>query len=189
METAVIEVKENPVTVLTKSYALNLLREETEKWMNKAMGIYNIVLSMPSVDVDIKGVVAGRARLSRWTISYNYQLFIQNQQEFIERTVPHEVAHMIVYKIFGVEASRRHHGAFWKNVMSRIGAKYVERCHSYDVTTVHQARSKQARNFVYKCGCMEHILTSIRHRRIIQHGQKYFCKYCKKQISFVEVRA
>jgi SprT protein len=188
METAVLTVKVNPVTTLTKAYALNLLRAETENWMKKAMGIYNVTLSMPPVDVNIKGCCAGRARLAQWAISYNYELFIQNQQEFIERTVPHEVAHMIVYQVFGREASRRHHGRYWKMVMNRIGAKHIERCHSYDTSRVHNPHSKQARNFVYKCGCKEHILTSIRHRRIIQQGQKYFCRACKGAITFVEVR-
>lgn len=187
METAVLPVKEN---VITKAYAFHLLREETEKWMQKAMNLYNISMlcTMPIIDVNISGCVAGRARLTQWRISYNYELFIQNQQKFIERTVPHEVAHMIVYKVYGEEASRRAHGNYWIMVMSSMGAKHIERCHDYDVSQVHQSRSKQARNFVYKCDCREHVLTSIRHRRIIAHGQKYFCKHCKQRITFVEVR-
>ena len=185
-----IAVTENPIVTLTQDYVTDLLQEATNQWMQKAMSIYKITLPLPIVDVNIRGCVAGRARLTQWRISYNYELFIHNQQEFLDRTVPHEVAHMIVYKAFGVEAARRAHGNYWKMVMSRIGANHIERCHNYDTSKVCQARSKQARKFVYKCNCMEeHILTSICHRRIIQNGQKYFCKRCKQRITFVEMRA
>jgi len=133
-------------------------------------------LPVPRVDVrfDLRGQAAGQARLpsrGRPVIRYNAQLLLQNGPRFLQRTVPHETAHVIAYRLHGRHI--RPHGPEWKAVMALFGAD-SRRCHDYDVSTLPRRRLTRHR---YRCDCREHALTSIRHNRIVA-GQVYLCRSC-----------
>ena len=56
---------------------------------------------MPVVDYDVRGTKAGVACLQQNTIKFNRTLLMENPEEFIRQVVPHELAHLIVYQLFG----------------------------------------------------------------------------------------
>jgi len=135
---------------------------------------------MPKAEIrfDLRGRSAGLVLFAPRRppeIRYNLQLLAENEEEFLARTVPHEVAHLVVRELFGSET--RPHGREWKAVMGVFGAD-PSRCHDYDVS---RSQVRRLPRFPYHCGCRQHELTSIRHRRIL-NGQSYFCRACKQPL-------
>ena len=128
------------------------------------------------VNYDLRGRAAGEAGFRRksngdrrYKLRFNPRLIYHNVEEFMRRTVPHELAHIIDYALRDKSA----HDKRWKMIMMALGAT-PERCHSY-------AGVKKARNvkrYVYHCYCREHRITSIRHNKILKGRANYKCNEC-----------
>jgi len=143
----------------------------------------------PNVRFDKKGVVAGTANGSKWELNFNMTLCAENEETFIARTVPHEVAHLIdmqVYDMnsprydrFGNRKKRQPHGENWKRVMAVLGAD-SSRCHKYDVTNARQTRRK-TNKFAYKCEGCGHVVTmgAVRHNKVQSGLATYNHKGCR----------
>lgn len=128
----------------------------------------------PEVRWDLRGRAAGQVRLplkGAPLIRFNLQLLRNNGDAFIDRTVPHEAAHLVVHRLYGRRA--RPHGPEWRSVMRLFGAD-ASRCHDYDVS---QATVRRLTRFPYRCDCREHQITSIRRNRMAA-GQVYHCRVC-----------
>lgn len=136
---------------------------------------------MPPVDVrfDLKGRSAGLVCFQRWRrplIRYNDQLLMTNQCHFLAHTVTHEVAHVVARALFGKVI--RPHGPEWRAVMEFFGLE-AKRCHDYDTNHIP---TRQLKRFEYNCSCRQHILTSIRHNRVLK-GQRYYCRNCGQALT------
>lgn len=136
--------------------------------------------SLPAVEIrfDLRGQAAGMVRHRPGQpsqIRYNQQLLTENGDRFLNRTVPHEVAHLAVHAMF--RGAAKPHGREWKAVMEFFGADPV-RCHDFDVSA---SRTRRLRRFSYRCGCREHQLSSIRHKRV-RAGQVYICRACNQPL-------
>ena len=154
------------------------LIEQTYSYLESAQEYYGRRFRLDAIRTDLKGKNAGYFRVQRnghALINYNPELYQQYAEDFLLRTVPHEVAHLVAYQEFGRKI--RPHGQEWKNVMRLFGAD-IRRCHNYDVAEI---QSRQYRTFSYHCDCMEHTLTAIRHNRI-KKGQIYQCKKCRQPL-------
>ncbi len=130
---------------------------------------------------DLKGQAAGMVRfpaLGKPQIRYNALLLNENTEDFLKRTVPHEVAHVIARVYYG--RNIRPHGPEWQSVMQFFGAD-ASRCHSYDT---QRSSTRKLQQFRYVCDCTEHLLTSIRHKRSLA-GQRYRCRKCKNPLKLV----
>ena len=57
--------------------------------------------SVPTISYELRGVKAGVAYLQKNEIKFNRTLLLENSDEFIRQVVPHELAHLIVYQVFG----------------------------------------------------------------------------------------
>ncbi len=55
----------------------------------------------PQVHCNMRGRAAGSARLQTWELRFNPALYQANQQAFLREVVPHEVAHLLVYALWG----------------------------------------------------------------------------------------
>ncbi len=137
-------------------------------------------ISAPDVVIrfDLCGKAAGQACMpaaGRPVIRYNTLLLEENGERFIARTVPHEAAHVLAFRLHGPRI--RPHGPEWREVMDLLGAD-SRRCHDYD-TSRCKARTLSRHN--YHCNCREHELSSIRHNRIMA-GQTYYCRACKQAL-------
>lgn len=150
--------------------------ELTTYWIDLANDMYKLNLPYPYVSFKLKGRTAGKAFLMANEVRYNPILLEENKDSFLNRTVPHEVAHLVAYTKDPVNG--RGHGYLWKRIMRDFGLD-ASRCHSYDTTNTRQSKSTLSRNYPYKCACKTHNLTSIRHHRILK-GAQYSCKHCNQ---------
>lgn len=132
---------------------------------------------MPSVSYDVRGVKAGVAYLQQNVIKFNRTLLLENPEEFIRQVVPHELAHLIVYQVFG---RVKPHGKEWKAVMEQVFQLSPEICHQFDVESV------QGKTFLYRCDCQQHHLSIRRHNRIQRESAVYLCRKCKSQLNYLE---
>jgi SprT protein len=92
-------------------------------------------------------------------------------ETFLNRTCPHEVAHLVTFQVFG----ERGHGPKWKQVMQALNVQDDSRCHSYDTSSV--ARTYTVRRWHYNCACKTHTVSTTVHNRILR-GARYTCKRC-----------
>jgi len=139
---------------------------------------YNRAFPRPEISFKLKGRTAG---VMEW--KYNkgkpvYTIFINQgalhkyPEDYMSRTIPHEIAHLITCEIFPYRVKA--HGKEWQAIMRECFKLEPSRCHSYKL---EKAR-KVSRPFVYVCACREHELTSILHNRIQKKGQTRVCRSC-----------
>ena len=112
---------------------------------------------------------AGRAFIAEGRMEFSEILYKQNVEAFLEDTVPHELAHIIAYRVYGSHG----HDASWKKVMMALGYEPT-RCHSYEV----QKRSS-AKSYTYVCQCegKTHNVSAQR-QAWINKGKNYKCIAC-----------
>lgn len=146
----------------------------TLELLAQAARYYHTSMPDPVILFDLRGQAAGQARTragSAPVIRYNAALLAAHSEDFIARTVPHEVAHLVAFRLHGRRI--RPHGPEWRSVMALFGA-VAERCHTYDVSGL---AARRLQRYAYRCACRSHELTSIRHNRI-RAGQVYLCAHC-----------
>ena len=112
---------------------------------------------------------AGRAFLGEGRLEFSKVLYAQNEAQFLNDTVPHELAHIVAYRVFG----DRGHGVHWKHVMNFLGFE-ANRCHNYAVQ-----RRSPSKKYTYVCGCegKTHEVSAQR-QAWISIGKVYICKTC-----------
>lgn len=143
---------------------------------------YNLSWERPTFSFDVKGTTAGKAHLSANRVMINEGLYVRNKEDFINGTLPHEVAHLAAFRAF----NDRGHGLGWKRVMRDFGLE-PQRCHSYDVSEV---RTKSVKRFYYNCSCGKPMPVSTTiHNRIIERIKKggssgYSCRKCRSPIIY-----
>lgn len=153
--------------------------DQTQQLLQQAEAHYKKKFQPIEIHFNLRGSSAGQARLSQNDnpiIRFNNALLEQYAGDFIKRTVPHEVAHVIAHQLH--KRKIKPHGPEWAEVMSLFGAE-PRRCHNYDVSRIP---SRRLQRIAYHCNCRSHELTSIRHNRVLQ-GQTYYCKQCGQQLT------
>jgi SprT protein len=105
----------------------------------------------------------------------NWPLFKANTEDYLNQTIPHEVAHLFQRVL---APNERSHGPIWQRLMRKIGLQ-PRRCHSYDTTI-----SARYESFTYICTCTKHRISKIVHNKILK-GKQYKCKSCKSDITFL----
>ncbi|WP_130099447.1 SprT family zinc-dependent metalloprotease [Siccibacter turicensis] len=128
----------------------------------------------PSVVYQQRGTAAGTAWLEPYEIRLNPILMLENQQAFVDEVVPHELAHLLVWKHFGRVAP---HGKEWKWMMESVLGVPARRTHRFEVTSV------RANTFPYHCGCQLHQLTVRRHNRVVRGETEYRCTQCGNRLT------
>jgi len=149
--------------------------------VEKAGEVLGNKFPVPHVVFNLRGTTAGMAYSygAGFTplIRYNLGIAKENLEAFLDRTVPHEVSHIVANRYFGKNCG---HKQEWKWVMREVYGKEPSRCHQYDVKA-HRAR----RTFIhiYKCGCGE-CKVGTKHHNIIQQSpeKRIFCCACKQII-------
>ncbi|MTD37241.1 SprT family zinc-dependent metalloprotease [Erwinia sp. CPCC 100877] len=123
----------------------------------------------PKVLWNQRGTPAGTAWLEQYEIRLNPILLMENQQAFIDEVVPHELAHLLVWKHFGRVAP---HGKEWKWMMEQILEVPARRTHAFST------QSLPRKTFTWYCGCQPHQLTVRRHNRALRGEADYRCVHC-----------
>lgn len=151
-----------------------LARERTLGLLAQGRRMTNRGLPEPGLRFDLRGRSAGQMRIDasgRATIRYNPALLLRHGEDFLKRTVPHEVAHYLAFVHHG--RGIRPHGPEWQEMVRALGG-VPDRCHAYDVAGLSV---RTTRRFPYHCQCGDHQLSSVRHNRIIR-GVCYLCRDC-----------
>ena len=159
---------------------INRAQQKTHALLNQAELHFGRGMPLVQIRFDLKGKAAGSVQWVRGSdplIRYNGQLLNENGETFLQQTIPHEVAHVVAYRLHGHKI--RPHGQEWQQVMALFGAE-ARRCHQFDT---RQSQSRQLRQFDYRCGCRDHRLSSIRHNRATR-GQVYLCRQCGQSLEY-----
>lgn len=152
----------------------------TRKYLDDALGLFrNFTMPTFKISFAMRGRSAGqicfrRGVMGNYDIRYNNTLLQENGDTFLNRTVPHEAAHIVAREVYGDRI--RAHGREWKSVMVAFGIDpdEVTRCHSYD--TANSARTMQ--RYSVFCNCMTHEITATRFNKMLR-GNIYTCRKCK----------
>lgn len=161
---------------------LRQAERRTRELLEQAAHHFSATLPAVEIRFDLKGRSAGMVRFSptgRPVVRYNEVLLAENREHFINQTIPHEVAHVVVMSLYGRKA--RPHGREWRSVMGLFGAEPA-RCHQYDTS---RSVARHHVRYPYRCGCREHQLTAIRRRRMAA-GQQYYCRGCGEPLQPVD---
>lgn len=166
-------------TVHVSADIKNQVNAQITNTLEQAKVLFGYNEPFPVVNYDVRGTCAGKAWVTKNTIGFNSILLTENVEQFLKRTVVHEMAHVIAYKRYG----SRGHDNTWKNVMIRLGAD-PSRCHSYDVSNARVKNANASTTYTYKCACCEREVTQTRHNKILK-GATYTCRTCRQRITFV----
>ncbi|WP_373100710.1 MULTISPECIES: SprT family zinc-dependent metalloprotease [Pasteurellaceae] len=140
---------------------------------------FNRTFPVPTVNYRLRGVKAGVAYPEHNEIRLNRTLLLENPHAFIAQVVWHELAHLIVYQVFG---RVKPHGAQWRAVMTDIFHLPAQTSHRFNVQNV------QGKTFAYQCACQTHYLTLRRHNKVQKESAVYFCRKCGRQLSLVNTK-
>lgn len=126
----------------------------------------------PTVNYKQRGTTTGSAYLKEWEIRLNAVLLLENGDNFIDEVIPHELAHLLVYRVYG-RRDIAPHGAEWKWIMEHVLKVPASRTHCFEVTSV------KSRTFHYHCACaVTHELTVRRHNKVVRGESQYLCRKC-----------
>jgi predicted SprT family Zn-dependent metalloprotease len=112
-------------------------------------------------------------REGRTYFRINLEALQKYTEHFLANVAVHEFAHYAAYLLHGPKVG---HGAQWRTVMVRLGAKPT-RCHTYDLTPARVTNKVS----VY-CGCGP-LQVSPAIARKLSMGAAYRCRKCKTRLS------
>lgn len=153
----------------------------TERYTRMAEDIFSRSFDRIPVLFDLRGRSAGMFKVvgRRCWIRYNPWIFAKYYDENLEGTVPHEVAHHIVHKVYRGRRVKPH-GPEWQSLMARFDAD-AEVTFSLDLEGIPRRRQ---RTHPYRCGCRLHEVSTTRHNRVLRGEGRYHCRSCKVELSY-----
>jgi SprT protein len=162
----------------------NIIIEEAKKWVEKANKAFRFVdFSTIELDFELEGTVAGRAgydnRIKKGILKINMDVFLNNKEEYINQTIPHEIAHIISDNHFGREKGDSH-GDNWKRVMLYFG-KNPKRCHNYEVKKTKTWRLDRFQTHCKKCG-LKMVFSKVIYNKMLK-GKGRYCNKCETRIN------
>ena len=150
--------------------------DATVACLRRAGELFQIDFEPVPVSFDLTARAAGMYRSARGEhlIRYNPYIFAKYFSNNLGITVPHEVAHYITDRLYGLH-NIRPHGAEWKAVMQALGAE-PRATARYDLEGIPVRRQ---RRFSYRCDCNTHQLSTARHNRMRRGQAAYYCRVCR----------
>lgn len=155
------------------------VNQKIKETIDKINAHYKIGMKMPIVYYDVTGTTSGIAKYPSLTLHLNPKLLLQNVEDTIKNTIPHEVCHLGVMNksiLEGRSQFPKAHGAEWKLMMWIVGAT-ANRCHNYDVKEI----KKPVPEYEYKCLCSEPLIVGqALHNKL--KTKKYICAVCNEKL-------
>lgn len=105
---------------MDKNYLQDVAEFTVRAWWKKLRAVYPAIQeNVPVVKLNNRlKTTAGRAFLDNdpQSIDLSTELFWEHTEQMVRDTIPHELAHLVAYTIFGDEG----HGTGWKSVVHRM---------------------------------------------------------------------
>lgn len=149
-----------------KVAAKNKIREVYEL----ACELYQLKTPCPTVDFEAYGRIGGRAWMGLNIISINSKMMLMNSERILEELAPHEMAHIVAYKIYGVSD----HSDTWQQIAVKLGAS-GSRTHNYNFEL-----ARKTKKHIYYClGCAGNCIVGSNVHNKMMEGQVRCCARCK----------
>ena len=133
-----------------------------------AQAKYKCTFELPRVSFNLKSSkTAGLARLSLWHIEINPRFLVSHTEEILRRTVTHEIAHLITFKLF--PTAKQCHGPEFRSVCAALGI---------EGTTYHTMQLPDVQKYTWICNCRKWHLSNLINRRMLA-GQTRRCRKCR----------
>ena len=152
-----------------------LVIQKVEQCIVHASSYFGLDFRTPQISFNQRGKIAGCARLQINELRFNPILLSDNLDTFLDVVVPHEVCHLLTYRLFG---KVRPHGKEWQSLMLELFEVKGQTYHQMDVTKV------KGKSFCYKCECGPIELSIRRHNKVVTGQQTYICRKCKTSLKF-----
>ncbi len=101
----------------------------------------NIQTRYPAIIINKRLKTTGGRAFTWQTPQYidlSHELLLEHGEAFINWVIPHELAHLAAYTVFGDNG----HGTGWKSVMAKGLSIIPERCHEFNNTKWIESRRK-----------------------------------------------
>ncbi|MFT6267787.1 MAG: SprT protein [Alphaproteobacteria bacterium] len=154
---------------------LNLLFDSAIK--KSAVNEFAGLFRQPSLAYNQRGRIAASALLQKNIIKINPTLYSQNTEYFISHIIAHELAHIMVYQLYGLGV--KPHGIEWQKVMLAVFDLAPKVTHTLDVSAVTM------RQITYECACQQVPLSLTRHNKVLNKKQSYICRKCNTTLTQV----
>lgn len=122
---------------MDRSYLQDVADHWSKIWWAKIVAVFPELRTHTRPPIKLNNrlkTTAGRAFLEHNYVDLSVELFWEYTEEFTQDTIPHELAHIAAYKVFGDEG----HGNGWRTTLQRAGIK-TTRLHSM-VNSTHAKR-------------------------------------------------
>ena len=116
-----------------------IIEASIRRYLERAQKSFGCEFDFPTVDLDLQGSVAGRTWYHKKHLQFNSELYSQNKRKFLKTTIPHEVSHLVAFKISPDKG--KCHGKVWRSVMRELGA-IPKRHHDYDVSKLKKVENE-----------------------------------------------
>lgn len=150
-----------------------LVIQKVEQCISHACSYFEQNFTLPKISFNQRGKIAGCARLQLNELRFNPILLSDNLDAFLEVVVPHEVCHLLVYRLFG---KVRPHGKEWQSLMLALFDVKGHTYHQMDVTKL------KGKSFNYRCECGPIELSIRRHNKVLKGEQTYICRKCRSPL-------
>ncbi len=166
---------------------IDMVHQRTQELVHQASRYFGRVFPAPTITFRRSGKNAGTAFLIQNRINFNPVFLVENFQEYINQVIPHEVAHLIVFQVYGKQRNLnksffrkrsipvKPHGEEWRHLMESVFGADAFTTHNFDTASLG------IKTFTYQCGCQTIELTTRRHNRI-RNGVSYRCKRCNVEL-------
>jgi SprT protein len=160
-----------------------LVTRQARQCIRSANDALGCRLTLPEIRFDLRGRAAGQFCLRQGTLQlrFNSALFARYFEENLTQTVPHEVAHFLVYALCSKYGKKRvrPHGPEWQSMMRLLGAAPETR-HSFSLEGIAVRREQR---FAWNCGCRTHSIAKRTHLRMLR-GERRVCITCGTLLQF-----
>lgn len=131
----------------------------------------------PALLFNQRGKIAGSARLRDNVIKLNAALYLYNQTYFLNQVIAHELAHILVYQLYGTRV--KPHGIEWQQIMISVFNLHADVTHQLDTSVLGY------KTYPYSCNCQIVELSQTRHNKVQRHTQQYKCRKCGVMLKLV----
>lgn len=105
------------MVVMDKQYLQDVAAYHARVWWKRFLQVYPTLGNTPRVVLNARlKTTAGRAFLEGGYIELSPELMWEHTENFCRDTIPHELAHLVAYRIHGDQG----HGKGWKHIIKQF---------------------------------------------------------------------